>query len=412
MSSSLTRLLAVGTAAAVALVGFSPAAASVAAPAPTPAAIVLPAASRTTTALNKAATWLADHPASVDDGYGRRVDAALGLAVADTARTAATLREWVAALQPDAAAESASVGTALKLAILLDVLHEDPRDFGGTDVIAAAREGIDASGQVGGFASAYSQALAIIALKRAGEPVPGVIVTTLLSFQDQQSGAFGYEWPVGTFNADPDSTALAIQALDLIRGSRRPVARAAINKAVVWAKANQTPAGYWAAYSPVDSTALLASALKQVGAGYGKAKTWLLGQQLADGGFPASLDGTDSDVLATATATSLLKGTSLAKASYRLKGYTRSPRPRVTGTARVGETLTVLTGRWEPRPTFAFQWYRNGKKIAQATERSYVLTADDRGRKIRVRLKADGIGLKTDYEYSKYTSTVKQALAG
>lgn len=412
MSLTLTRLLAAGTAAAVALVGFSPAATSVAAP--VPAAVVLPATHASVTkSLIKAAGWLAANPASVDDGYDAEIASALGLAVANTSRTAATLRARVAALQADAAAKSAaSVGTAMRLAILVEVVKEDPRSFGGTDLIATIKAGIDSTGQVGSFASAYAQALAIIALKRAGEPVPGAVVTTLLSFQDAGTGAFGYEWPVGTFNADPDSTALAIQALDLIRGSKKPLAKAAIAKAVDWAKANQTTAGYWVAYSPVDTTALMATALKQVGAGYGKARSWLLGQQVSDGGFPAELDGTDANLLATSTAIFLLKGTSMAEASYRLKGYTSSPRPRISGTRRVGELLTAKPGTWAPKPTFSYQWYRSGHKIVGATAKTYLLTTLDEGKKIRVRVKADGIGLKTHFEYSKYTSRVKEALAG
>ena len=412
MSVNLIRLLAAGTAAAVALVGFSPAAASVAAPAP--AAVVQPAAPASVTkSLTRAAGWLAANPANVDDGYDAEITAALGLAVADTSRTAATLRSRVAALRADAAAESgASIGTALRLAILTEVVRESPRNFGGTDLVATIKAGIDGTGQVGGFPSAYAQALAIIALKRAGEPVPGTVLTTLLSFQDATSGAFGYEWPVGTFNADPDSTALAIQALDLIRGSRKATAQAAIARAVAWAKANQNPAGYWAAYSPVDSTALMATALKQVEAGYGRARSWLLGQQLSDGGFPAELDGTDANLVATATATFLLKGTSMAKVSYRLKGYTSSPRPWISGTRRVGELLTAKPGTWAPKPTLAYQWFRNGHRIAGATAKTYLLTTLDAGKKIRVRVKADGIGLKTRFEYSRYTSPVRKALAG
>lgn len=392
MFTSLRRLLAVGTAAAVASIGL------VAAP---------PAVAKAPSPTTRASSWLASHQPTEDDGYAGRITSAMGLAVANTNATASTLRDRVTALRDDAAAHATTVGVALKLAILVEVMRLNPRDFGGVNLVQTIRAGIQANGQVGDFASAYSQALAIIALKRAKEPVPSTVVTTLLSFQDPASGAFGYEWPAGTFNADPDSTALAIQALDLIGRHR-----SAVNKAVSWAKKNQTKAGYWEAYSPVDSTALMATALKQADRGYGKARTWLLSQQLSDGGFPAERDGSSSDLLATADATYLLVGKSMAKVSYTLRGYTKSPRPKVTGVRRVGETLTADARTWAPVPSFAYQWYRSGRKITGATAASYTLIGKDLGKKIRVRVKAYGIGLKSHYEYSTYTGKVKKALAG
>lgn len=406
MFKSLRRSLAVGTAAAIALVGFGPAAPTSAAP----AHLVAPAAANTTRALNRAAAWLVANPATADDGYAGRITSAMGLAVADTGSSAGRLRSRVASLKADAAAQSAaSVGTALKLAILVEVMHQNPRNFGGANLVKTIHGGIHADGQVGEFASAYSQALAIIALKRAKETVPSRVVTKLLTFQDSRTGAFGYEWPVGVFNADPDSTALAIQALDLLnhRKYRTPIA-----KAVAWAKKNQTKAGYWQAYSPVNSTALMATALKQVGKSYGRARSWLLTQQLPGGGFPAELNGTDANLVASADATYLLKGTSMAKASYKLKGYSKSPRPKIVGTLRVGSTLTANVGVWSPKPSFTYQWYRSGKKITGATASTYTLVGKDQGKKIRVRVLAYGVGLKKHSEYSSYTAKVKKALVG
>jgi hypothetical protein len=52
----------------------------------------------------------------------------------------------------------------------------------------------------------------------------------------------------------------------------------------------------------------------------------------------------------------------------------------VSGTARVGETLTCLPGVWEgaPKPTFAYVWLRNGVEVG-AKEYVYTVTSADRG---------------------------------
>jgi hypothetical protein len=70
--------------------------------------------------------------------------------------------------------------------------------------------------------------------------------------------------------------------------------------------------------------------------------------------------------------------------------------PTVTGTLRVGETLTASDGSWSGTPpfTFAYQWERcNGAgtacaDIPGATSKTYVLTPADVGSRLRVRVAA------------------------
>ena len=402
MLTNLKRLLAVGTAAAVALVGYVPAPAVAQAPAVHPVAVSAPAP--------KAANWLAVNPATVDDGFSGQISNALGLAVLDTKATRDELRERVAVLRAEAATKTAGqVGAAANLAILVRILKLDPENFGGADLIRTILAAKKTDGQIGDFGSAYAQALAIIALHRSGKAVPEEIVSKLLSFQAKDginAGAFGYEWD--GFVADPDSTGLALQALKLVKGDK-----AVIANAVNWAKANQNAEGYWTFYSPVDSTALMATALKQVHPSgwakvYTKARTWLRSQQLANGGFPASLSGTDANLLATSNAAFLIAGESLATARYDLKPFKKSPRPVVAGARKVGQTLTANTRTWSPAAEFSYQWYRNGRAIAGATASTYLLTAADKGKKIRVRVLASAIGMKPDYERSKATGKIKK----
>lgn len=388
MFPNLKRLLAVGTATAIALVGF--------APAPTAEASV------SSKAVTRAASWLAKNPATVDDGINGEIAAATALAVAR--RNAPELRLRVATLEGKAAtAVDGKPGAAASLTILVKAMHLDPKNFGGANLVEELLEGIDpTTGQVGAFGSAYGQALAIIALKRAHQPVPAPVVSLLLTFQDA-SGAFGYDF--GGFVADPDSTALSIQALHLLGGHG-----AEIKKAVAWAKKTQTKKGYWEAYSPVDSTSLLASSLKLVHRSSGKAYSWLRTQQLKGGGFAAELKTPTStpNVLATSEAMYLLAGRSLATFTYPLKGYYWAPKPKAVGTAKVGSTLTAKYGTWSPKPNLATQWLRSGKPIPGATGSTYVVTSADLGSKIRVKVTASGIGLKKVIRVSAPTKRVTQ----
>jgi hypothetical protein len=53
--------------------------------------------------------------------------------------------------------------------------------------------------------------------------------------------------------------------------------------------------------------------------------------------------------------------------------------PAITGTARVGQTLSCSTGTWTgaPAPTYAYQWKRGGVDISGATNSTYALVEAD-----------------------------------
>jgi len=67
--------------------------------------------------------------------------------------------------------------------------------------------------------------------------------------------------------------------------------------------------------------------------------------------------------------------------------------PTISGTARVGETLTAQNGTWSNSPTaFQYQWQRCNESgaacanVAGATAKTYLLTTTDAGRTMRVRV--------------------------
>lgn len=72
--------------------------------------------------------------------------------------------------------------------------------------------------------------------------------------------------------------------------------------------------------------------------------------------------------------------------------FTSPPVPAISGTARVGSKLTVKPGTWVPSATLGYQWYRNNVPIGSATRSTYVPTSLDRGKNIKVRVRASKAG--------------------
>ncbi|HEY4688095.1 MAG TPA: hypothetical protein VIK33_02200, partial [Anaerolineae bacterium] len=109
-------------------------------------------------------------------------------------------------------------GEIAKTILALVATGQNPRDFGGRDLISNLGDQFNAStglyGRVGDspLHSMFDQALAILALSNAGEPVPDAAVTALLNAQTVEGGwAFTGETIAGA--ADSNTTALATQAL-------------------------------------------------------------------------------------------------------------------------------------------------------------------------------------------------------
>lgn len=103
--------------------------------------------------------------------------------------------------------------------------------------------------------------------------------------------------------------------------------------------------------------------------------------------------------------------TSRAFSSYTAtiaKLFTKSPTPKISGTVKVGRTLSASVGTWSPKPSFSYQWKRNGKSISGATKSSYKLTSKDAGTRITVTVTAKKSGYKTTVRTSAKTATVKR----
>ncbi|MDF1489569.1 hypothetical protein [Tessaracoccus caeni] len=81
--------------------------------------------------------------------------------------------------------------------------------------------------------------------------------------------------------------------------------------------------------------------------------------------------------------------------------------PKISGTVQVGKKLTAKTGTWSPKPSFSYQWYRDGKKISKATKSTYTLTSSDKGTKITVKVTGKKSGYTSVTKTSKKTASVK-----
>ncbi|WP_169923701.1 peptidoglycan-binding protein [Propionicimonas paludicola] len=88
--------------------------------------------------------------------------------------------------------------------------------------------------------------------------------------------------------------------------------------------------------------------------------------------------------------------TSAGTAKVAVADLTTTPQPSITGTAKVGSTLTATAGAWAPAPvTLSYQWYRGNTAIKGATKSTYKLATEDSGKTIKVAVTGSKDGYKT-----------------
>lgn len=81
--------------------------------------------------------------------------------------------------------------------------------------------------------------------------------------------------------------------------------------------------------------------------------------------------------------------------------------PTISGTTKVGYTLTANPGAWGPVPvTLTYRWYRSGAAISGATAQAYRLVAADRGKAMSLRVVAAKGGYTSTSKFSAATSAV------
>ena len=101
-------------------------------------------------------------------------------------------------------------------------------------------------------------------------------------------------------------------------------------------------------------------------------------------------------------------GATLAKLSPATAALTATAVPKITGTVKVGSTLTAVPGAWGPAPVaLAYQWSVGGVGVAGATSKTFLLPSSSAGKTVTVTV----TGSKTGYTTVKKTSIATPAVA-
>ncbi len=85
-----------------------------------------------------------------------------------------------------------------------------------------------------------------------------------------------------------------------------------------------------------------------------------------------------------------------------------STQPRIAGTAKVGQTVSVGAGSWGPGSvSLSYQWYRGKTAISGARSTRYSVQAGDAGSKLTVKVS----GLRTGYTLTARSSATTATVA-
>ncbi|MFF2732745.1 prenyltransferase/squalene oxidase repeat-containing protein [Streptomyces sp. NPDC058008] len=280
--------------------------------------------------------------------YLLTTEAAYALAAGDGA--SATLDKVTAFLAahtgdyayPSGTDQAPDATAAARLALVAEATEADPRDFGGHDLIAALLDNVCAAGPDAGeptpgctakgdFRNATygdGQALALLALLRAGAVPPAESVERLIQLQCDDGGVTGILIRPGeNCDGDPATTGLVALVLHEVSGQE-----AAVAKARAYLKKAQGENGSYPGYTgattgSVNATAYAAQALRALGdtAHADAAVSWLSREQLDGGGFGFEEGATDPALYATGPAVLAGAGTDLARLTTKKPDPTGPP---------------------------------------------------------------------------------------
>lgn len=80
--------------------------------------------------------------------------------------------------------------------------------------------------------------------------------------------------------------------------------------------------------------------------------------------------------------------------------------PTISGTLRVGYTLTAHHNTWTTGTAFAYRWYASGAAITGATHSTFKLTSAQRGKTITVKVTGSLSGYQTITRTSAATAKI------
>ncbi len=219
---------------------------------------------------HRALSWLAGRQ-NADGGFGgasATADAVLAFGAAGVdAHTVQSAQEHspVDFLITQVPTYNADGGEMGKLVLAAVASGENPRNFGGYNLVVSLTQHISPTGEFG-TSIYFRHALGMLALDAAGESIPPTMTQWL---RDQQAPSGGWGWTAGS-NAETDTTAMAVQAL-IAAGD--PLTSTAIVSAVHFLHTAQNddagfcydPISPWSTDSNADSTAYAIQALLAAG---------------------------------------------------------------------------------------------------------------------------------------------------
>lgn len=347
-------------------------------PSATPSASPSPTGPSGSVDLDAAAEWVrgrltdGDHIAvdgSDAPDHMLTTEAAFALAAADGPGTALDKVTAFMAGRTDAyaypggAGEAPDTNAAARLALLASATGGDPRDMGGHDLVGDLAKHVcdkgpdDGAGPectaVGDFRSAgYAdgQALAVLALLRAGLEPPAASVSRLAALQCEDGGVTSVLIRPGeNCDGDPGTTGLVALVLDRAGGHTGTVDRAKRYLLGAQLASGAFPGYTGSTTGTAWTTGYAAQALRALGeTGPADAAVgWLGTQQLPDGGFAFEEGGTDAAVYATSPAVLAGAGTSLLTLTREAPQPTGTP----TGPTPPTSPPPSPTGPSSPTPT-------------------------------------------------------------
>lgn len=86
--------------------------------------------------------------------------------------------------------------------------------------------------------------------------------------------------------------------------------------------------------------------------------------------------------------------------------FNASPSPTISGYAVVGQTISAVTGDWDPAPSFTYQWFAGGRAISRATGSTYAVTRSDLNKTLTLSVTATSPGYVSTTRTSSATSSV------
>ncbi|WP_169923872.1 nidogen-like domain-containing protein [Propionicimonas paludicola] len=121
---------------------------------------------------------------------------------------------------------------------------------------------------------------------------------------------------------------------------------------------------------------------------------------------PSKSEGKPITLTVTAQKTGLTTVTSTVSAGTVLRVFSSQPTPKLSGTVKVGSTLTAKPGTWSPAATLSYQWFRGSSAISGATKSKYKVQLADVGQKLSARVTASKAGYLGVTKASAATKTV------